>query len=92
DDIDTTLVFISLYYLTIRKFLTESYKWLSLEPADTTVHLFFQIAIQLGTTNAYAREPNPIHTFPSLHHINIFRFLSLTSDCPDCYSGERMAP
>ncbi|KAK7030391.1 hypothetical protein VNI00_014135 [Paramarasmius palmivorus] len=79
EDIDTLLVFAGLFSAVVTAFLIESYKWLSEDPADTTVVLLKQISQQLnnGNTSSPSNSEQEFSVAPSAVRINCYWFLSL---------------
>ncbi|KAK7018672.1 hypothetical protein VNI00_018326 [Paramarasmius palmivorus] len=71
EDIDTLLVFASLFSAVVTAFLIESYQWLS---EDTTVIILAQISHQLNGTQT---QSAPFTPEASAIRINCFWFLSL---------------
>ncbi|KAI3621470.1 hypothetical protein WG66_009435 [Moniliophthora roreri] len=51
DEIDTLLVYASLFSAVVTAFAIESYQWLTDDPADVTVALLTQVSLQLSGTN-----------------------------------------
>ncbi|KAK7030414.1 hypothetical protein VNI00_014158 [Paramarasmius palmivorus] len=80
EDIDTLLVYAGLFSVVVTAFVIESYKWLTEDPADTTVALLTQISLQLVERNASAVSLTQNAQFvidQSAVRINCFWFLSL---------------
>ncbi|KAF9255662.1 hypothetical protein L218DRAFT_883589, partial [Marasmius fiardii PR-910] len=96
DDIDTLLVFTGLFSAVVTAFIVESYKWLQVDPADstvallnTTVGLLMGIAQRNSTESPFLSfDPSP-HFTPSssVVRINTFWFLSLTLALVDALFG-----
>ncbi|KAF9256443.1 hypothetical protein L218DRAFT_881702, partial [Marasmius fiardii PR-910] len=99
DDIDTLLVFTGLFSAVVTAFIIESYKWLQVDPADstvallnTTVGLLMGIAQHNSTESpsiSFDPSPMPPHFTPSssVVRINTFWFLSLTLALIDALFG-----
>ncbi|KAI3608468.1 hypothetical protein WG66_000917 [Moniliophthora roreri] len=77
EDIDTLLVFAGLFSAIVTAFVIESYQWLSEDPADTTVTVLTQIAIQLNTSQPMPLVRPDFEPNASSIRINCFWFLSL---------------
>ncbi|ESK89192.1 hypothetical protein Moror_5199 [Moniliophthora roreri MCA 2997] len=76
EDIDTLLVFAGLFSAVVTTFAIESYKWLSEDPAETTVTLLKQISQQLVNASQVPSE-EVFEVDPSSVRINCFWVLSL---------------
>ncbi|ESK83073.1 hypothetical protein Moror_16929, partial [Moniliophthora roreri MCA 2997] len=78
DDIDTLLVFAGLFSAVVTAFAIESYQWLDVDPADTTVVLLTQmIALQFNGSQTLSPEVPQFEPDASAIRINCFWFLSL---------------
>ncbi|KAL0562732.1 hypothetical protein V5O48_019349, partial [Marasmius crinis-equi] len=88
EDIDTLLVFAGLFSAVVTAFTTESYQWLSEDPADTTVMILNQISRQLNGQNVTTVNENPrFSPSSSVVRINLFWFLSLILALVDALLG-----
>ncbi|KAJ3521431.1 hypothetical protein NM688_g9017 [Phlebia brevispora] len=87
EDIDTLLVFASLFSAVLTAFVVESYQALSPDPSDQVVQLLTQIAVQTNSytitssyINAIATAPSsppPFRPQPIYIHVNRLWFISL---------------
>ncbi|KAL0568998.1 hypothetical protein V5O48_012978, partial [Marasmius crinis-equi] len=77
-----------LFSAVVTAFTVESYRWLSEDPADTTVAILIQIAGQLNGQNATTVNEKPSFApSSSVVRINTFWFLSLILSLVDALLG-----